>query len=203
MAKAKETCAVIEDTRETIRMTFIGTRPLLMHSERLADPTDEMAVALKKVSGIRKKTDDHYAQMMRIEFLGGIYYDPEVGVHVPDLVILATLREGAKLRRLGTIAERSLDIAETMIPLIYDGPRTPEKLLEKKEFRDRRTVCVNTSRVTRTRPRFNEWSLSFDLIYDPEQLDRETVVTIAQDAGLKIGMGDFRPRFGRFSVEAE
>jgi hypothetical protein len=53
----------------------------------------------------------------------------------------------------------------------------------------------------RTRPRFNRWSIEFDLLFDPEQIDRSDVLAIAADAGSKIGMMDFRPRFGRFRVE--
>lgn len=201
MAKQASAAVVVQDTRETIHMKFVGTRPILLHNERLADPFNDIVRDMKKITAIRKKTDENLLEIMRLEYIGGLYHNDDVGVYIPDINILAALVEAARMRKLGKVLNRALDIAETEIPLIYDGPTDPEKLAQNKQFRDRRGCVVGQSKVMRTRPRFNEWSLEFDLIYDAEQIDRDQVILIAHDAGTKIGLCDFRPRFGRFAVE--
>ena len=54
----------------------------------------------------------------------------------------------------------------------------------------------------RTRPRFHQWSIVTTVSYRPSAIDRSTLLEIARFAGAMVGVGDFRPRFGRFSVEA-
>lgn len=51
------------------------------------------------------------------------------------------------------------------------------------------------------RPVFNKWSLSFtiDLLQD-ERVSPETLKAILEYSGLYIGLGAWRPKFGRFEV---
>lgn len=59
-------------------------------------------------------------------------------------------------------------------------------------------------RMMAHRPRFDVWSLDFDLEVDDSMFDEKIVRTLVDDAGKKIGLGDFRPArkgpFGRFKV---
>jgi len=54
------------------------------------------------------------------------------------------------------------------------------------------------------RPRFDEWRLSFTLAVDDSMFDPQLVRTLVDDAGRRIGLGDFRPDrrgpFGQFRV---
>ncbi len=54
------------------------------------------------------------------------------------------------------------------------------------------------------RPRFDVWKTSFTLDVDADMFDPKFVRQIVDDAGLRIGLGDFRPDrkgpFGRFKV---
>lgn len=52
---------------ETIRIRLTGDRPLLMHSGRLADPLDEIARNLGKVTGKRMKTAADHEEIARVE----------------------------------------------------------------------------------------------------------------------------------------
>jgi hypothetical protein len=57
------------------------------------------------------------------------------------------------------------------------------------------------------RPRLDEWECSFTIdLFDPDILAPADVRQIIDDAGKKIGLGDFRPSrkgpFGRFVVTA-
>lgn len=184
-------------------LTIQGTAPLLMHSARLSDPLDPATKALKKVSSKRTKTDDDHAAVAEAEFRGGLYLDPDVGPYLPGENIMATLVGGAKLNKLGTKVTRGLLIKSDVNPIAYTGPRTADGLWADPNYSHRASVKVGTSRVIRTRPIFREWTVQCDGVIDESQLDISEVATIAENAGAFIGLGDWRPRFGRFTATVE
>ena len=53
----------------------------------------------------------------------------------------------------------------------------------------------------RTRPKFNTWAANLVIQYDDAQLNEEDVRELLVIAGESIGVGDWRPKFGRFIVE--
>ncbi len=75
-----------------------------------------------------------------------------------------------------------------------------------KYFIDTRRAVVQRQGVLRSRPRLNEWKLSFEIIQDddfPEQASSQLPLIIAE-AGRRIGIGDYRPQkkgwFGKFRL---
>lgn len=80
-------------------------------------------------------------------------------------------------------------------------------LLDKdgKQFKtwdeiDARNVVIQRARVIRWRPRFNDWKMAFTIsIIDEDNIPVSTLKDILERAGT-IGIGDYRPRFGRFQV---
>ena len=76
--------------------------------------------------------------------------------------------------------------------------------LGKKEFdfEDRRRVTVQRSGITRTRPAFKAgWKTTVELMVNlPEYVSRELLYDLLASAGRLIGVGDFRPTYGRFMV---
>ncbi len=66
---------------------------------------------------------------------------------------------------------------------------------------DKRPVVINRARVIRYRPRFDKWGLSFTMMVTEDQLPIEVLEEILEYAGRYIGIGDYRPRFGRFRIE--
>ena len=59
---------------------------------------------------------------------------------------------------------------------------------------------VQQSRVMRTRPRFNTWSLSFEAAFDEKILDFETLVNAIEYSGQYVGLCDSRPKYGKFTA---
>jgi hypothetical protein len=68
-------------------------------------------------------------------------------------------------------------------------------------FRVTALVRVQRSRIVRTRPMFCRWSLSFEVLYNPSQLNLEEIAGFVRIGGEQIGLGDWRPRFGRYVME--
>lgn len=184
-------------------LTIEGTAPLLVHNSRLSDPLDPATKALKKVSSKRTKTDEDHAEVSHTEFLGGLYLDPDVGPYLPGENIAATLFEGAKLNKLGVKVKRGVLIETDVNPIAYTGPRDAESLWTNGAFVHRASVKVGTSRVIRTRPIFRDWRVQADGVLDDTQLDLDQLAQIADNAGAFIGLGDWRPRFGRFVAKVE
>jgi hypothetical protein len=185
---------------KAITFSIEGESPLIMHNSRLADPLDQFAKAMKQISGKQKKTETDHEEMARIEFFGGCYYDEKIGPYIPRENIEACIIEASKKQRLGQKFKSGLMATVDRYPLDYSGPRTLDKMYESSGFRDRRSVVVARSRVMRTRPCFRAWSLTFSVVFDASQLNRGQVVKAVEEAGMIVGLGDYRPRFGRFKV---
>jgi hypothetical protein len=184
----------------TISMT--GTAPLLQHNIRLADPLDPWTKALKSLNAKRSKTEDDHAEVQRIEWYGGIYFDDEIGVYVPTTWLEGSLIKGGSLYgRKGTLVQRALLFKDERVALMIPGPRKNlDALWEDGSYRDTRAVGVQRAKVSRTRPIFRQWSVEAEAYLDTNELDLDVLEQIADKAGLQVGIGDYRPRYGRFDA---
>jgi hypothetical protein len=70
------------------------------------------------------------------------------------------------------------------------------------DYLDRRRVSVQRNGITRTRPAFKAgWKAEFVVqVLLPEYIDQSLLQTALMNAGRLVGLGDFRPTFGRFNV---
>lgn len=183
-------------------ITLTGTAPLLMHNSRLSNPLDPATKALKKYTAKRNKTDEDHETIARLEFAGGLYFDSDAGPYIPGENIMRCLVEGAKLTKQGVKVTRGVFIKTDVNPLAFDGPRSEDGLWQAG-WRHMASVKVGTSRTMRCRPWFPEWKVAADGILDPSVLELDDISTIAVNAGSLIGLGDWRPRFGRFIAKVE
>lgn len=66
------------------------------------------------------------------------------------------------------------------------------------------TIPATKGRVMRHRPRFNDWGAGFTLIVNDDLLSVDMAHQLLNEAGVSIGVGDFRPEkrgpFGTFRV---
>lgn len=70
------------------------------------------------------------------------------------------------------------------------------------DYEDRRRVVIQRSAITRTRPAMKAgWVVKIQLQVNlPEYVSPTLLNEVIQQAGKLIGIGDFRPTFGRFQV---
>jgi hypothetical protein len=174
-----------------------------MHSGLLADPLNKIVKEMKKISGKRGKTEADMEELAKLEWKGSLYIDKNEIV-IPGEVIEACFINGSKKKKLGQQAKAG-SFCDGHAVLDYKGK--PEKLdLEKLwkagEHRFMAPVIVSRSRVMRCRPRFEEWSATFNLHFNDEMLNPSDVLEILRIAGEQIGLCDWRPRFGRFTASA-
>jgi hypothetical protein len=184
-----------------VTLTISGTAPLLMHGNSLADPLDENAKKMKRISGKRIKTDEDHIAMRRIEFEGSLYIDPVAGPYLPGPNIAKALLMAARIRKNGPKIERGLILVSPVNPLAYKGPRDVSGLWNDMRFRHTAPCKLNGRQtVIRCRPIFSEWSCVATALINPTVLSPEELGDIASDAGQMIGVGDWRPWHGRFEV---
>jgi len=121
---------------------------------------------------------------------------PSIGVHRAMIQVAKSWKIGR--RSLAPYVAGSIQIEPLLIPL-----GTTDYAI------DTRRAVVQRNAVMRSRPRLNTWGMEFTLSIDDEDFPTQQSVNdlraVLEDAGKRIGIGDFRPQcygpFGKFSVE--
>lgn len=182
-----------------LHVTLNGTSPLIMHSPKCVNPLHPLAKKKSEYTSKHKKTDEDLMIISDLEWEGGVYWEDNVGLYIPNEAIAATLQNGAKLNKNGKDIQRYCFVLDSLIPLDIGEVQDYEKLKVEPRFRDVRTVNVSRQRVTRTRPRFNTWRCEFDLMFDEERIDVEVLQLALENAGKYIGLLDMRTLgYGKF-----
>lgn len=180
----------------TFRIT--GVVPLIHHNGQTADPLCHHAQSIAEITGKRKKTEADHREMARREWYAGLYlFNGEPCI--PFQMLESALVAGAKKEKRGPNAKAGI-LVEHHAPLEYDGPRNPDELWEDERFRLRVPVKVGTSKVMRTRPFFQDWSANVSIKFLPNLLNARDIRSFLVSVGEQVGIGDWRPRFGRFVV---
>lgn len=186
---------------QQLNVTLTGKSPLLMHSDRFANPLDPMTQAHKALTAKRTKTDEDQIAIAQSEFIGGCYWSSDTGFFVPGQNFDSCLLGAAKLQKLGVKFKQGVQVLEDELKLLGSIPATPQKLWESPDHVDARGVKVTTSRIIRYRPIFKSWAAKATVMFNPSVVSVSEVKKAIEDAGALIGLGDYRPRFGRFTVE--
>ncbi len=139
---------------------------------------------------------------MQSEWSASMYFDDDIGPYLPALNVEGCLFQAGKLFKLGTTVKQAVQVATERAKLEYDGPRKKEKMWQAgTKFADVRGVVISKKKIMRCRPIFLKWAAQFDVAYMPDVIDRADLVRVLEEAGRRVGLGTYRPRFGRFSVK--
>lgn len=189
----------------TIQIRLQGVSPLLCHNGQTADPRNTYAKAMKAVSSKRKKTDADLDELARLEWLAGLYRF-QSDLVIPDYVLESTMIAGAKKSKRGPQAKCGLFFTEHAILHFTGKPdqitdQTLAEMFESGDFTHTIGVRVSMAKVMRTRPIFRNWSCTALAQYDPDVLNHRDIEEIATDAGKLVGLGDWRPKHGRFEAQ--
>ena len=180
-----------------IYCTIEGVSPLLMN--RFTEEAEmSVSTTVKKVTKSTKGTPREQAEKKAYKDEKGVLYIPSANVY-------AAIIQAGKFMKLGkskvTTTKSSLIPAAMVINEMVCS-------LNTKDFEvDSRSVVIPSTggRIMAHRPRLDEWKLSFSIdLFDEDILSADIVRMVIDDAGRKIGLGDFRPDrkgpFGRFVV---
>lgn len=195
--------------------------PLLVKNGNGANPLDPLVKELKKWTSKRKKTDSDYEVISQLEWLGS-FYTSEPGTFdikngklviqgfgvpvIPGENIEGMLVKGAKKRKNGEAFKAGIIVEQdTVIEIPSDGngkskTKTIAEMLGDPNHVYIHRAVVQGKTVMRTRPIFNRWQLKPTISYLPSEINRAEVEETLELCGRIIGLGDWRPRFGRFEV---
>jgi hypothetical protein len=169
-------------------VTVRGSADFLFHRWN-AEAVDEKAKAAKNSKG--KKTDD----------VESYVYRTETGeLAIPGEYLRGAIINAAKFRQDPRSPRKSaMDLFKAAIVVT-----TPLASLGTKEwsYLDKRRVTIQRNGINRVRPAMKAgWEATFNLmVLLPEYVDHNTLRETIEAAGRLIGLGDFRPTFGRFGI---
>lgn len=189
---------------KNLKVTWKGITPLIMHSCQCVNPLHPISKELSKYTSKKKKTEEDLEIISDLEWEAGAYWKEEVGLYIPAENVEATIRNGAKANRKGTDIEKYVTVTDLYIPFNYGENLTKEELIKNFEYRDTRIMTVNRgSRVPRTRPRFDQWNITFNIMYDESKIDLDVILNAIEYAGSYVGLCDSRPKYGKFVATIE
>lgn len=188
---------------KNLKVTWKGITPLIMHSCQCVNPLHPIAKELRKYTSKKKKTDEDYEIISNLEWEAGAYWKDGLGLYIPAENVEATIVNGAKVNKKGTDIEKYCDVTDLYIPFDYGENLTKDELIHNFEYRDTRIMTVMRSRINRTRPRFDQWKIVFNLRYDENQIDLDVIVNAMEYAGSYVGLCDSRPKYGKFVAIVE
>jgi len=171
-----------------IECSIEGTAPVLFHRWS-CDAIEEKANSKK--GSAAKKTDNIESYM---------YRDEKGRVAIPSEYFRQSVIHAAKFKQDPRSPRKSaMDLFKAGIATIGElcslGAKEPDYL-------DRRRVVIQRSGITRVRPAMlTGWKCSVSLqVLLPEYIDHRLLHETLSYAGRIVGVGDFRPSFGRFQV---
>lgn len=184
-------------------LTLTGIRPMLQHSGRLSNPIDPYTQRLKALTGKRKKTDEDLVAIMQVEARGGCWETPDGLLGVPNAAVWRSLYDAAKAYKRGEDIKRALLLDDDTAPLLLDGKSiTCDKFLGDASHIDYRPVKIQNRKTMRARPKVpSGWKSThtFELLSDV--IDPRDLAPIVERAGRLVGIGDWRPTYGTFTME--
>jgi hypothetical protein len=178
----------------TAHITIVGSADILLHAWN-CEAIDEKSKAKKGSDA--KKTDNIESYVRRNE---------EGIICLPAEYLRMSVVNAAKFRQDPRSPRKSaMDLFKAaVVSLAPLSPIIDHKgnVAKEWDFEHRCRVQVQRNGITRTRPAFKEgWSTEASLmVVLPEYVDSSTLHEVVSSAGRLIGVGDFRPTYGRFQV---
>lgn len=188
---------------KNLKVTWKGITPLIMHSCQCVNPLHPIAKELKKYTSKKKKTDEDLITISNLEWESGAYWKDGLGLYIPAENVEATIVNGGKANKKGTDIQKYCNVTDIYIPFNYGENLTKEELINNYEYRDTRVMTVMRSKILRTRPRFDQWNITFNMQYDEDKIDIETIINAIEYAGQYVGLCDSRPKYGKFVAVIE
>jgi hypothetical protein len=178
----------------TAHVTISGSADLLLHAWN-CEAVAEKSKAKKGSEA--KKSDNIESYVVRNE--DGIICLPAEYLRMA-VVAAAKFRQDPRSPR-----KSAMDLFKAAVVSL--SPLSPiinreGKISKDWDFEHRCRVQVQRNGITRVRPAFKDgWSADISLmIIAPEYIDPPMLHEVISAAGRLIGVGDFRPTYGRFQV---
>lgn len=174
---------------EKIKVTIEGTTPILFN--RFRD------------TAIEGKSKKRTGALVEAEIADKLYKGEDGSVLLPSVYIKNSITESAKQFKIqgknkatySKIVGSSVDVMPFYINLDAG---------DYEIFRISAVNPMTKGRMMVSRPKFNKWSASFEIVLNDPQVDVSVINEILEHAGKYVGIGDWRPEkkgmFGKFMI---
>lgn len=165
------------------------------------------------IKAARKKGDENKlaeleSKQARNDWEASAYWDDsEKKFFIPDSVILACIRGGAAAAKKGKDIDRAVIISETQAYVETDHVKSLDDAWEKHKDK------FSLSGPAKVPPKTGAliwkcrcmmptgWKISFSIEFDEEIVAEKSLAEALEIAGRLVGIGGWRPKFGRFLAE--
>lgn len=171
-------------------ITIEGAAAILFHRWS-CEGVEAKAAAAK---GSKAKKEDDWESYL--------YRDDAGEIAIPGEYLRQSIIEAAKYRQDPRSPRKSAkDLYKAGVISLTDLATTGAT---EPDYLDRRRACVMRAAITRVRPALNAgWSATFQMmVQTPEYIPPQVLNAVLSDAGRLVGIGDFRPSYGRFVVSS-
>lgn len=170
------------------KVTIEGTAPMLLHAWNV----EAVAEKAKAAKGSKGKKEDNVESY--------VYRNVDGMICLPGEYLRQSLIHASKFIQDPRSPRKSaMDLFKAGLVMHTELASLGKKAWDRL---DQRRVQVQRNGITRVRPCFDiGWRSTFDLeVILAEYISRELLGAALNNAGRLIGIGDFRPTYGRFHV---
>jgi len=178
------------ETPYVVQIEIIGSCPVIFHKWD-CESVEQKALAKK---GSKEKKSDNIESF--------IYRDDDNHICLPGEYLRMAMIYAAKFRQDPRSPRKSaFDLFKAGIAPLTELAKINGGT-KNWDFIDKRRVVVQRNAITRMRPAFLKgWSAEVEMqILLPEYIDFQFFNEVLEMAGRLIGVGDFRPTYGRFQI---
>lgn len=189
-----------------VKVRIVGTAPILQHKFG--------AVALDSLmQGQKKKTGstDYSKEWLETAYFSaeGFVFQPATHIEGSMVKAASSFTISGKGKKTWKDAVRGyVYVSPDEVPLLWRGECIPvpddSLLLEPTEALSVSVMRVTVNRAAVARSRLQVaagWELAFQISVTDDQVRPDVLENILVEAGRAIGIGDFRPRYGRFHLQ--
>lgn len=173
-----------------VEVKITGVAPLLFHRWSC----DAVAEKAKAAKGSKAKKSDNVESY--------VYRDDAGELCLPGEYLRQSVLMAAKFRQDPRSPRKSaFDLYKAGVVALTELASLGAK---DWDYLDRRRVVVQRNAVTRERPAMRAgWSATVQLqVLIPEYIDEHALSDVLTNAGRLVGVGDFRPTFGRYRIDS-
>lgn len=173
-----------------VQVKLTGVAPMLFHRWSC----EGVAEKAKAAKGSKAKKSDNVESY--------VYRNQDNELCVPGEYIRQAIIVAAKFRQDPRSPRKSA------MDLFKAGVVSLDELcslgVKDWDYLDRRRVVIQRNAITRERPAMRSgWEISAQLqVLLPEYISTDLLSDVLTNAGRLVGLGDFRPTFGRFRVDS-
>lgn len=166
-----------------------GISPLLQHRF-----SEEKLLRVKKHSGDKLLSKEE----RRSEAEQYLYSDKGKMVQPSAHIEGAMIKAATEIRLAGAGKKTYKDLVKSSV---FVFPEMIPHKNQKWEVDARAVVNPSTrGRSMSYRPRLDQWALKFQIEVLDDRADKDAIEEILKLAGIRQGIGSYRPRFGRFEI---